>query len=126
MSAPDHLSKTQFFHVAPAEARESIQTHGLDHTKGAPVWEGHDYPPGNYLFDNDHQALEHAEMHHNQELDDYGSLNARAFDVWRVTRRPRGLQPDPEWGAAGRGAYYTDGRIQRRFVKLHHTVGGDD
>jgi hypothetical protein len=114
VSAHDHLSGDQFFHVSSAENRESIEAHGLDHSRGQRVWEGHDYPAGNYLFQHEQAAHDYAHYHAERERDEYGE-QALPYDVYRV--KATTVQPDPEWGAKDRGAVYTHERIPPHAVE---------
>jgi hypothetical protein len=89
MPADEHLG-AQFFHVAPVEARESIEQHGLDPRKGEKVWPSRKYPKGTYLFGDEEAAHSYREVLNRHEADEYG-MDARSYEVWNVDL-PKGVK----------------------------------
>ncbi len=80
------------YHIAPTEARRSIEQHGLDWRR---LGLGGAYRPlGNYLWDSFDFALWYA-----QAYDDY--------DVWAVNVEGLELRPDPGFGEFADGLQHT-------------------
>lgn len=110
------MTTAAYWHVAPAEARDSIAEHGLSHEHGdshfkdTDIWT--DYPHGNYLFGNQEHAHAYRDLRERMDRDEYGDADARDYDVWRV--HPSGVREpkrDPYHGDAsglGESSVYTE------------------
>ena len=91
-----------YYHVAPADARDSIEQHGIDHLRGDSPWkhmedeEDPDYDDwsnedfkGNYLYSDEEMAKGYAGAMSHEDGPDQ--------DVWKVDTLGRGdLEGDPE------------------------------
>lgn len=96
MSADEHLNGQQFgYHVASSEARQSIQSHGLDWQQG-PRADDDDYatdmqlgrpPVANYF----HNTLAAAQDMHGYLSEDSGEPH----DIYKVKTSGLSLRPDP-------------------------------
>lgn len=98
-----------YFHVAPDFARDSILTHGLDHNEGEDSYPHLEYPRGNYLFKDLDAASEYAQVRAEEDLAEYGLLEAATYDVYEV-RHDGPVEKDPfhdDESGLGQSSVYT-------------------
>lgn len=96
------LSPAQFFHVAPAAARKSIEQAGIDYRKGHPMWEETEGAyAGNYLFadvaDARIQRRIMTDLDRSEDTENYLGGGDGRYDIYAVSvpahRGP--MAPDP-------------------------------
>lgn len=115
-----------YYHVAPKEFRDSIQEHGLDHTRGDSAYTGLDFPRGNYLFHNEEHAHHYRDVRDEEEQEEYGP-EAREHDVWHVSGdHPVHQDPfhDDESGL-GESSVYSTSPIPAHHLRLHSLMHTD-
>lgn len=114
------LNYQQFYHVAPQEARESIDRHGISHQRGYPKWEENVAGEGNFLWNNLADAHTYRAMANratkDEEAPNWEDFSGQDYDVYEVSipniSKIR-VQDDPEFESA----VYTRSPIPRRFVR---------
>lgn len=121
-SPKPHLSQSQFYHVAPYEARENIEKHGIDYTKGTQRWSQTQAGEGNFLWTNRNDAYTYRRgaeaLSRSDDSDNWLDSSGQSYDVYEVNlpkiNRPK-LEEDPEFifGAAVK----TLQPLPRRFVR---------
>ena len=111
MSASDHLSPTQFFHVTTEDAVPSIQKHGLDNTYATQeLWSNvDDWDDGAYLWDNHEHAKSYA-----SDLEKMGHKPT----ILRVRGEGLDVRPDTTGDQPVKGAWYARHVEPKRIAPL--------
>jgi hypothetical protein len=117
-----HLQQDQFFHVAPSSARQDIDTHGIDHTRGTSRWINTESGPGNFLWTSQRNATQYRhgakELSRSDSTGNWTDISRQNYDIYEVTlpkvQRPK-LENDPEFMVGE--AVKTDQPLPRRFVR---------
>lgn len=120
--APPHLNLTQFYHVAPESARQDIEKHGIDYTRGTPKWDENLTGEGNFLWSDIGSARIYRSsanlMSQSDDAPNWTDNSGQRYDIYEVTmpsvNRPK-LEEDPEF--FGGTAVRTTNPLPRRYIR---------
>lgn len=119
------LQWNQFWHVAPRNARESIEKSGINVRRGSPVWDEYGSKLGgkaNFMWNNTRDARTYQQMANraskDEESPNWSDNSGQDYDVWEVTipkHAPHAsrILEDPEF----ENAVATKLPIPRRFLR---------
>lgn len=119
------LQWNQFWHVAPESSRSSIEQHGINFRRGAPVWDEYGSDLGrraNFMWNNPQDARTYQGMANraskSEDSPNWADTSGQNYDVWEVTipkHAPQAtrIQEDPEF----ENAVASKLPIPRRFVR---------
>lgn len=119
---PPHLNLKQFYHVAPESARQDIEKHGIDYTRGYPKWDENKTGEGNFLWSDIGNARIYRSsanlMSQSSDAPNWTDNSGQRYDIYEVTmpsvNRPK-LEEDPEF--FGGTAVRTTNPLPRRYIR---------